>query len=122
MSPTVDGKEARDSTGKLDVHKCVEPDGMQPAQPEATGQCHCKATLSCLKVGDDQGSFLMSGKRQTSHPSSRRTRRIQETTGCQPNIPGKVTRQILLETISKNVQDKQVTGKNPHGLTKGGGR
>lgn len=45
MLPTVDGKEAREAISKLDVHKCVEPDGKQPAQLEGAGQCLCKATL-----------------------------------------------------------------------------
>lgn len=48
-------------------------------------------SLSCLKVDDDQGSFVMSGKRQTSQPSSRRARRrIQVTTGCQSNFLGRL--------------------------------
>lgn len=77
-------------------------------------------SLSCLKADDDQGSFLMSGSRQTLHPSSRKARRrIQVTTGSQPYVPQKVIRQILLETISKNMQDQQVTGENQRGFTKG---
>lgn len=42
--PTVNGKEARDAVSKLYLLKCMEPDGMQPALLERTGQCHCKAT------------------------------------------------------------------------------
>jgi len=44
MLPTVNGEEAGDTISKLDVHKCMEPGGMQPALLEADGQCHCKAT------------------------------------------------------------------------------
>lgn len=46
--PTVNGKEARDAVSKLDVPKCLEPDGMQPALLERTGQCHRKATHCCV--------------------------------------------------------------------------
>ena len=37
MLPTVNEKEARDTISELDVHKCVEPDGMQPALLERAG-------------------------------------------------------------------------------------
>lgn len=44
---------------------------------------------------------------------------MQVTTGSQPYVPQKVIRQILLETVSKNMQDQQVTGENQRGFTKG---
>lgn len=64
-------------------------------------------SLTCLEVDEDEERILIFGKRQLSHPSLGRARgRIQATTGCQLNFPGKVISQILLEAISENTQDQ----------------
>lgn len=65
--PTVNGKETTHAISKLDMRKCGT---RWDAPSSAWGNCPVSLqghSLSCLKVVDNQGSFLISGKRQKSH-------------------------------------------------------
>lgn len=55
-----------------------------------------------LKIPGDCRRSLITGKRQTSHPSSRRARRMLQGTmdSCVTSIPKKVMGNILLEAMS----------------------
>ncbi|GAB0205414.1 mitochondrial enolase superfamily member 1 [Grus japonensis] len=77
---------------------------------------------SCLKGRGEQERCLKTGGKPMSLQSSKRARR-----GTQGNyrsvslisIPGRVRKQLILEVISKPVEEKKVIGSDQHGFTKG---
>jgi len=88
---------------------------------EGAGQYHYKATLHELGPGN-QERIPRTERNPMSLLSSRRARRrIQGTTGQSASSWSfrKLTEQPVLETISRHIKHKKVTGSSQHRFVKG---
>lgn len=69
-----------------------------------------RCSLCSLGLYGDQKRWLMTGERQTPHPSSKNiAKRITETSGplTSPSVPGKIMEKTFLETIPSHMKDKK---------------
>ena len=78
-------------------------------------------SLLPFKAHSDLGRFLVTGKRQMSHPFSRMVRRIWGTTGqtVLTSVPGKVIEQILWEAVPQPHAGQEGHWEQPAGIYQG---
>ncbi|GAB0208090.1 mitochondrial enolase superfamily member 1 [Grus japonensis] len=100
--PLLKEDQVREHLGKLDIHKSMDPDGMhlswRAGEVPENGR---KANVTLVfKKGkkEDPGNY----------------KPVSLT-----SIPGKVMEQLILDVISKHVEEKKVIGSGQHGFTKG---
>lgn len=90
------------------MHKFMGPDGIYPMSAEGAGKCHCEATLNLWLIM----ATVISVKdwRRTSVSPAFKSKEDQGK--YRPInlilIPGKTVEQLILETISRHMKDKEV--------------
>ena len=95
-----------------------------PTSTEGAGGCHCWSTLHHLwKVLEDRRGAHEYWRKASVTPVFKKGRKEDpenyRMVSLTTSIPGKITEQLILEVINKQVEEKKVIRSSQHGFTKG---
>ncbi|XP_068810842.1 tetraspanin-9 isoform X2 [Struthio camelus] len=121
-SPLVKEDWVRDHLSKLGTHKSVVPDGMHPRVLRELADVIARPLSIIFERIGRSGEVPVAWKK-ASAPAAFQKGKKEEPGNCRPvslpSIPGKVMEPLLLDAISKHVEDKKVTGSSQRGFTQG---
>jgi len=104
------------------VHKSMRPDEMHPRVPRELMDEVPNHTLSYLRSCGSLGRSPSTGEGATSPPFLKKDKK-EDPGKYRPvsliSVPGKMTEQILLETMLRHMDNKKVIGDSQHDFTKG---
>ncbi|KFV79716.1 hypothetical protein N308_03870, partial [Struthio camelus australis] len=109
--PLVKEDQVRDHLCKLDIHKSMGPDGMQPRVLRELADVIARPLSILLERSWRTGEVPEDWKKANVTPVFKKGRK-EEPGNDRPvsltSIQGKVMEQLLLEVITKHVEDKKV--------------
>ncbi|KFV87210.1 hypothetical protein N308_01780, partial [Struthio camelus australis] len=110
--PLVEEDQVRDLLSKLDIHKSMGLDGMHPRVLRELADVIARPLSIIFEKSWRSGEVPeVPGRKPVSPQSSKRGKK-EEPGNYRPvsltSIPGKVMEQLLLEVITKHVEDKKV--------------
>ncbi|PKU38707.1 rna-directed dna polymerase from mobile element jockey-like [Limosa lapponica baueri] len=112
--PTVAEDQVRDYLRNLKVHKSMGPDEIHLWVPREQVDEVAKP-LSIL--------FEKLWQSREVNPHFKKGEKKEDSGNYRPvsltSVPGKIMKQILLETLLRNMENKEVIGDSQHGFTKG---
>ncbi|GAB0176329.1 mitochondrial enolase superfamily member 1 [Grus japonensis] len=119
--PFVQADWVRDHLGKFDIHKSMGPNGMHPQVLRELADVIAKP-LSIISERSWRTGEVPEDWRKASVTPVFRKGKKEDLGNYRPvsltSIPGKVMEQLILEVISKHVEEKKVIGSGQHGFTK----
>ncbi|KFV85130.1 hypothetical protein N308_07876, partial [Struthio camelus australis] len=108
--PLVEEDQVRDLLSKLDIHKSMGPDGMHPRVLRELADVITRPLSILLERSWRSGEVPEGWKKANVTPVFLKGK--EEPGSYRPvsltSIPGKVMEQLLLEVITKHVEDKKV--------------
>ncbi|KFV80058.1 RNA-directed DNA polymerase from mobile element jockey, partial [Struthio camelus australis] len=109
--PLVEEVRVRDLLSKLDIHKSMGPDGMHPRVLRELADVIARPLSIILERSWRSGEVPEDWKKANVTPAFKKGKK-EEPGNSRPvslaSIPGKVMEQLLLEIITKHVEDKKV--------------
>ncbi|KFV87304.1 RNA-directed DNA polymerase from mobile element jockey, partial [Struthio camelus australis] len=109
--PSVEEDQVRDLLAKLDIHKCMGPDGMHPRVLRELADVIARPLSVILERSWRTGEVPEDWKKANVTPVFQKGKK-EEPGNDRPvsltSIPGKVMEQLLLEVVTKHVEDKKV--------------
>ncbi|KFV82251.1 hypothetical protein N308_03102, partial [Struthio camelus australis] len=103
--------QVRDRLGKLDIHKSVGPDGMHPRVLRELADVVARPLSIISERSWRSGEEPEAWKRASVTPVFQKGKE-EEPGNCRPvslpSIRGKGMEQLLLEVLTKHVEDKEV--------------
>ncbi|KFV77602.1 hypothetical protein N308_11331, partial [Struthio camelus australis] len=109
--PLVEEDQVRDHLGRLDTDKSTGPDGMHPQVLKELMNIIARLLSIILERSWQSGEVPEDWKKVSVTPTFKKGKK--EDPGnyrpvSLPSIPAKVVEQLILEAISKHVEDKKV--------------
>jgi len=114
--PLVEEDCVRDHLRKLHTHKSMGPNGMHPRVLRELADVIAEPLSITFERSWRTGEKPMS--LQSSKRARRRTQESYRPVSL-TSIPGKVMERLILDVISKQVEEKKVLRSSQHGFTKG---
>ncbi|KFV80016.1 RNA-directed DNA polymerase from mobile element jockey, partial [Struthio camelus australis] len=109
--PLVEKDRVRDLLSKLDIHKSMGPDGMPPRVLRELADVIARPLSILLERSWRSGEVPEAWKKANVTPVFKKGKK-EEPGNSRPvsltSIPGKVMEQLLLEVLTKHVEDKKV--------------
>ncbi|KFV77063.1 RNA-directed DNA polymerase from mobile element jockey, partial [Struthio camelus australis] len=111
-SPLVEEEDqVRDLLSKLDLHKSVGPDGMHPRVLRELADVMARPLSIILERSWRSGEVPEDWKKANVTPAFQKGKKEEPGNYrpvSLPSIPGKVMEQLLLEVLTKHLEDKKV--------------
>ncbi|KFV78519.1 RNA-directed DNA polymerase from mobile element jockey, partial [Struthio camelus australis] len=109
--PLVEEDQVRDLLSKLDIHKSMGPYGMHPRVLRKLADIIARPLSIIFERSWRSGEVPEDWKKASVTPAFQKGKK-EEPGKYRPvsltSIPGKVMEQLLLEVLTKHVEDKQV--------------
>ncbi|KFV73825.1 RNA-directed DNA polymerase from mobile element jockey, partial [Struthio camelus australis] len=109
--PLVKEDRVRDHLSKLDIHKSMGPDGMHPRVLRELADVIARPLSIILEGSWRTGEVPEDWKKANVTPVFKKGKK-EEPGNYSPvsltSLPGKVMEQLLLEVLTKHVEDKKV--------------
>ncbi|KFV78073.1 RNA-directed DNA polymerase from mobile element jockey, partial [Struthio camelus australis] len=109
--PLVKEDQVRDLLSRLDIHKSMGPDGMHPRVLRQLADVIARPLSILLERSWRSGEVPEDWKKTNVTPVFKKGKK-EESGNSRPvsltSIPGKVMEQLILEVITKHVEDKKV--------------
>ncbi|XP_054074730.1 transcription factor ETV6 isoform X1 [Rissa tridactyla] len=122
--PSVEEDRVRDHLANLDIHKSMGPDGMhlhQRVLRELTGVIARPLSI-VFERSWGTGEVPEDWRKADITPIFKKGKK-EEPGNYRPvsltSVPGKVMERLILDVISKHVEEQEVIGSGQHGFTKG---
>ncbi|KFV87439.1 RNA-directed DNA polymerase from mobile element jockey, partial [Struthio camelus australis] len=110
-SPLVEEDRVRNYLGKVDIHKSMGPDGMHPRVLRELADIIARPFSIIFDRSWRTGEVPEDWKKASVTPVFKKGKK-EEPGNYRPvsltSIPGKVMEQLLLEVLTKHVEDKKV--------------
>ncbi|KFV87580.1 RNA-directed DNA polymerase from mobile element jockey, partial [Struthio camelus australis] len=110
-SPLVEEDRVRDLLSKLDIHKSMGPDGMHPRVLRELADVIARPLSIIFERSWRSGEVPEDWKKANVTPVFKKGKK-EEPGNYRPvsltSIPGKVMEQLILEVITKHLEDKKV--------------
>ncbi|KFV73012.1 hypothetical protein N308_11270, partial [Struthio camelus australis] len=109
--PLVEEDQVRDHLGKPDTHKSMGPDGMHPRVLRELADVIARPLSILLERSWRSGEVPEDWKKASLTPVFQKGKKEEPGNYrpvSLPSIPGKVMEQLLLEVITKHLEDKKV--------------
>ncbi|PKU45859.1 rna-directed dna polymerase from mobile element jockey-like [Limosa lapponica baueri] len=111
----------RDHLAKLDIHKSMGPDGMHPRVLRELADVIAEPLSIIYERSRRTGEVPEVWRKANITPVYKKGRR-EDPGNYRPisltSVPGKIMERLVLDVISKHIEDKEVIGSGQHGLTK----
>ncbi|GAB0183184.1 mitochondrial enolase superfamily member 1 [Grus japonensis] len=120
--PLVKEDQVRDHLGKLDTHKCMGLDGMHSQVLKELADVIAKPLSIIFERSWRIGEVPKDWRKANVTPVFKKGKKEDPgnyRSASLTSIPGKVMEQLILEVISKHVEEKKVIRSGQHGFTKG---
>ncbi|KFV87952.1 hypothetical protein N308_03592, partial [Struthio camelus australis] len=109
--PFVEENRVRDLLSKLDIHKSMDPDGIRPRVLRELADVIARPLSILLERSWRSGEVPDDWKKANVTPVFKKGKK-EEPGNYRPvsltSIPGKVMEQLILEVITKHLEDKKV--------------
>ncbi|GAB0209020.1 mitochondrial enolase superfamily member 1 [Grus japonensis] len=107
----------------LDTHKSMGPDGIHPRVLRELAEVLTKPLYIIYQqswlIGDIPVDWRLANDVTPIHKKGRKENLGNYRPVSLSSVPGKVTEQIILSTITRHVQDNKVIRPSQHGFMKG---
>ncbi|GAB0208473.1 mitochondrial enolase superfamily member 1 [Grus japonensis] len=121
--PLVEDHRVRDHLGNLNIHKSMGPDGMHPHVLRELADVVARPLSIIFERSWRTGEVPEDWRKANVTLVFKKGRKNEDPGNYRPvsltSIPGKVMEQLILEVISKHVEEKVVIVGGQHGFTKG---
>jgi len=120
--PLVEGDQVRDHLSKVDTHKSMGPNGMYPRVLRELADVIAEPLSITFERSWRTGEVPENWRKANVTPGFKKGKK--EDTGNYrlvnlTSVPGKVMKQLILDVISKQVEEKKVIRSSQHGFPKG---
>ncbi|GAB0202606.1 mitochondrial enolase superfamily member 1 [Grus japonensis] len=118
----VEEDQVREHLGKLNIHKSMGPDGMHPRVLRELADVIARLLSIIFERSWRAGEVPEDWRKANVTPVFKKVKK-EDLGNYRPvsltSIPGKVMEQLILDVISKDVEEKKVIGSGQHGFTRG---
>uniref|UniRef100_A0A8C3J464 Reverse transcriptase domain-containing protein n=1 Tax=Calidris pygmaea TaxID=425635 RepID=A0A8C3J464_9CHAR len=119
--PLVEEDQVRDHLAKLDIHKSMGPDGMHPRVLRELADVIARPLSIIFEKSWRTGEVPEDWRKANITPVFKKGK--EDPGNYRPvsltSVPGKVMERLILDVISKQVEERGVIGSGQHGFTKG---
>ncbi|XP_014792346.1 PREDICTED: RNA-directed DNA polymerase from mobile element jockey-like [Calidris pugnax] len=120
-SPSVGEEWVRDHLAKLDIHKSMGPDGMHPRVLRELVDVMSEPLSIILERSWRTGEVPEDWRKANITPVYKRGKK-EDPGNYRPisltSVPGKIMERLILDVISKLIEDQEGIGISQHGFTK----